>query len=120
MRGLRKSPSRSGVAAVECALAAPVLMLLVLGAIDIGQYANVHQKVSDASREGVRVGSALLPRDRRTRELAPPKPFRRPHQNGRYALCFGAHEIARIDFTPHQCVSDVPERYLPGLSTKRA
>ncbi len=33
---------------------APLLTLLVLGAIDIGQYANVYQKVSDASREGAR------------------------------------------------------------------
>lgn len=32
-------------------------MLLVLGAVDVGQYANVCQKVSDASREGARVAA---------------------------------------------------------------
>jgi Flp pilus assembly protein TadG len=53
-RGSAKSPLRQGVAAVECAIVAPLLTLLVLGAIDVGQYANVYQKVSDASREGAR------------------------------------------------------------------
>jgi len=33
------------------------MTLLVLGAIDMGQYANVHQKVSNASREGARVAA---------------------------------------------------------------
>lgn len=45
---------RRGSAAVECAIVAPLLTLLVLGAIDVGQYANVYQKVSDASRAGAR------------------------------------------------------------------
>jgi len=36
---------------------APLLTLLVLGAIDVGQFANVHQKVSDASREGARMAA---------------------------------------------------------------
>jgi Flp pilus assembly protein TadG len=48
------SSSRHGIAAVECAFVAPLLTLLVLGAIDVGQYANIYQKVSDASREGAR------------------------------------------------------------------
>jgi transposase InsO family protein len=30
--------------------------------------------------------------------------------DGRYAVCFGAHEIATIDLTNHKCVSDVPEQ----------
>jgi Flp pilus assembly protein TadG len=46
--------TRQGIAAVECAIVAPLLIVLVLGAVDIGQYANVYQKVSDASREGAR------------------------------------------------------------------
>ncbi len=46
---------RSGIAAVECAIVAPVLTLLVLGAVDLGQYANLYQMISDASREGARV-----------------------------------------------------------------
>jgi Flp pilus assembly protein TadG len=45
---------RGGSAAVECAIVAPLLTLLVLGTIDVGQYANVYQKVSDASRAGAR------------------------------------------------------------------
>ena len=36
---------------------APLLTLLVLGAIDVGQYANVYQKISDASREGARLAA---------------------------------------------------------------
>ena len=48
---------RNGIAAVECAVVAPLLTLLVLGAIDVGQYANVCQKISDASREGARVAA---------------------------------------------------------------
>ncbi len=45
---------RTGVAAVECAIIMPVLTLLVLGAVDVGQYAHVHQKVTEASRETAR------------------------------------------------------------------
>jgi Flp pilus assembly protein TadG len=52
-----KRSIRNGAAAVECALIAPVLTLLVLGGIDVGQYANTYQKVSDASREGARVAA---------------------------------------------------------------
>ena len=62
MRSLRKSrlsriSSRNGAAAVECAIVAPLLTLFVLGAIDVGQFANIYQKVSDASREGARVAA---------------------------------------------------------------
>ena len=53
----RRKHARSGTAAVECAIVAPLLTLLVLGAIDLGQYADVYQKISDASREGARVAS---------------------------------------------------------------
>lgn len=50
----RHRDSRAGAAAVECALVSPLLVLLILGAVDVGQYANVYQKVSDASRVGAR------------------------------------------------------------------
>jgi Flp pilus assembly protein TadG len=50
----RRQFERRGTAAVECAFVAPLLTLLVLGAIDVGQYANVYQKISDASRAGAR------------------------------------------------------------------
>lgn len=49
--------ARKGLAAVECAAVAPLLVLLILGAVDVGQYANVYQKISDASREGARVSA---------------------------------------------------------------
>jgi len=59
LRNLRSARfhRRRGIAAVECALTIPLLTLLVLGAIDVGQFANVYQKVSDASREGARVAA---------------------------------------------------------------
>jgi Flp pilus assembly protein TadG len=53
----RPSVSRRGAAAVECAIIAPLLTLLLLGAIDVGQFANMYQKVSDASRHGARVAA---------------------------------------------------------------
>ena len=55
--GSPRNSSRQGIAAVECAITAPLLALLVLGAVDVGQYANVYQKVSDASREGARIAA---------------------------------------------------------------
>lgn len=57
----RKRPfakaSRLGSAAVECALVSPVLVILVLGALDVGQFVNVAQTVDNASREGARLAS---------------------------------------------------------------
>ena len=32
----------------------PLLVMLIIGAVDAGQFANCHQKISDASREGAR------------------------------------------------------------------
>lgn len=49
--------SREGSATVEFALICPFLTLLVLGAIDVGQYANANQIVSNASREGARLAA---------------------------------------------------------------
>jgi Flp pilus assembly protein TadG len=54
---LQRSVLRGGTAAVECAIVLPLLTLLVLGTIDVGQYANVYQMVSDASRVGARVAA---------------------------------------------------------------
>ncbi|TWU31735.1 TadE-like protein [Novipirellula artificiosorum] len=50
---------RRAVAAVEFAVIAPVLMLIVLGAIDVGQSINVAQILDNASREGARFASRL-------------------------------------------------------------
>ena len=49
-----RGAARPGIAAVETAVVLPLLVLLILGAVDMGQFANCHQKVSDASREGAR------------------------------------------------------------------
>jgi Flp pilus assembly protein TadG len=59
LRISRCSPdvARRGVSAVECAILAPLFTLLVLGTVDVGQFANVYQKVSDASREGARTAA---------------------------------------------------------------
>jgi Flp pilus assembly protein TadG len=43
--------------ALEAALVTPLLVLILFGAIDIGQYVNVAQSVSNASREGARVAA---------------------------------------------------------------
>jgi len=45
---------RRGAALVELAVVLPVLILLVMGAIDVGQFINVAQVVNDASRVGAR------------------------------------------------------------------
>jgi Flp pilus assembly protein TadG len=52
-----RSRARCGVAAVEFALIAPLLILTMLGAIDVGRFINVGQIVNDASREGARQAS---------------------------------------------------------------
>ncbi len=48
---------RRGAAAVEMALVAPFLVLIVFGSIDVGQFVNTSQTVSNASREGARKAS---------------------------------------------------------------
>ncbi len=47
-----KRQRRSGAAAVEFALVAPLLVLITFGSIDIGGLLQVSQLVSNASREG--------------------------------------------------------------------
>ena len=46
-----------GAACVELAAVSPGLIILVLGIVDVGQYLNVGQVVSNASREGARVAA---------------------------------------------------------------
>ena len=48
---------RSGVAAVECAIVMPILILLTIAAVDVGRFINVSQVVDNASRVGVRTAS---------------------------------------------------------------
>lgn len=46
--------SRRAAATVEFAIIGPLLFMLTLGALEIGQFVNVGQTVSEASREGAR------------------------------------------------------------------
>jgi Flp pilus assembly protein TadG len=48
---------RRGTACVEFAALSPILLLLILGVIDVGQFVNIGQSVSNASREGARVAA---------------------------------------------------------------
>ncbi len=47
--------SRHGAAVVEAALLTPLLLIVTMGAIEIGQYINVAQTVTNASRVGGRL-----------------------------------------------------------------
>ena len=46
--------SRQGAATGELAITLPLLVVLLLGTIDAGQFASAYQHISDASREGAR------------------------------------------------------------------
>jgi Flp pilus assembly protein TadG len=52
-----RAGDRRGAAVVECALVLPLLIIIVMGAIGAGQFVNVAQIVTDASREGARRAS---------------------------------------------------------------
>lgn len=56
-RSRRLNRQRRGSAVVECALVSPIIVLLVLGSLDVGQFINVSQMVDNASREGARLAS---------------------------------------------------------------
>lgn len=51
----RRRPRR-GVAVVEFAVVAPVFVLILLGMIEFGRMAMVQQVITNASREGARIG----------------------------------------------------------------
>jgi len=51
-----------GVAAVEFALVLPLLLTVVMGAIDWGWYFFIDQLVTNCAREGARAGTLLPPR----------------------------------------------------------
>ena len=50
-----------GVAAVEFALVLPLLLILVMGAIDWGWFFFIDQVVTNCAREGARAGTVLAP-----------------------------------------------------------
>ena len=56
--GRRRPAGRRGVAAVEFALTAPLLFLLVFGMIEVGRGLMVQQLLANAARDGAR--SAIL------------------------------------------------------------
>ncbi len=56
-----RETTQRGAAAVEFALVLPVLLLVMLGAIDWGHYFMVEQIAVNAAREGARVGSLHPP-----------------------------------------------------------
>ncbi|HZZ83152.1 MAG TPA: TadE family protein [Anaeromyxobacteraceae bacterium] len=56
----RERRRERGAAAVEFAILLPVLLLLVLGAMDWGYYFFVEQVIVNAAREGARAGSLQL------------------------------------------------------------
>jgi Flp pilus assembly protein TadG len=53
----RSSRPRRGAAAVEAALTMPILIIITFGSIDVTQYMNLAQQVTNASREGARLVS---------------------------------------------------------------
>ena len=53
--GARKH--RQGAACVEFTLLCPILLLIFLGIVEVGQFVNVGQSVSNASREGARIAA---------------------------------------------------------------
>ncbi|MFT5527356.1 MAG: Flp pilus assembly protein TadG [Pirellulaceae bacterium] len=54
-RRQRQCKQRRGVAAVEMAIAMPLLIMLIFGMIEIGRALMVQQVLTNASREGARV-----------------------------------------------------------------
>ncbi len=48
---------RNGAAAIEAVLLLPILILVTLASIDVGQYIDLSQLVTNASREGARIAS---------------------------------------------------------------
>jgi Flp pilus assembly protein TadG len=53
----RNSRRRAGAAAVEFALALPVLMLLAIGTVDFGRIPYYHEVVANAARTGAETGA---------------------------------------------------------------
>lgn len=52
-----RTRSRRGQSLVEFALALPLFLLIVFGAVDVGRYVYGHSTLSQAAREGARVGA---------------------------------------------------------------
>ena len=57
MLSIRCIPERRGVAMVEAALLLPLLLLIVLGAVDFGRFAYSHIAITNAARTGAAFGA---------------------------------------------------------------
>ena len=57
MRGHRPGTRQRGAAALEFALVAPVLILMILGMIDFGMVMNAQALVANSARDAARVAS---------------------------------------------------------------
>ena len=86
---------QSGAAAVEFALVLPLLLTLVLGAIDWGWYFFIDQLVTDCAREGARAGTLL-----------PPRPTSTPAQAVAAAEQAGLTFLRRVNLTPRGVDAD--------------
>ena len=53
---VKRRTSRRGASAVEFAIVAPIFFMVVLGIIEFGRMAMVQQVITNAAREGARVG----------------------------------------------------------------
>ena len=54
---IRSGNHRRGAAAVEFAIALPILMLLAIGSVDFGRIPYFHQVVANAARTGAETGA---------------------------------------------------------------
>ncbi|MBN9104430.1 MAG: pilus assembly protein [Propionibacteriaceae bacterium] len=57
MRALRSRSPERGAAALEFALVAPVLILMIMGMVDFGMVVNAQAVVANGARDGARVAS---------------------------------------------------------------
>jgi Flp pilus assembly protein TadG len=80
---------QSGAAAVEFALVFPLLLTLVMAAIDWGWFFFIDQVVTNCAREGARAGTLL-----------PPRPTSTAAQAEAAAEQAGLDFLQRVHFTP--------------------
>jgi Flp pilus assembly protein TadG len=92
----RADPRRrqSGAAAVEFALVLPLLLTLVLAAIDWGWYFFIDQVVTNCAREGARAGTVL-----------PPPPTSTAAQGTAAATAASNAFFTKVNFTPKGVVA---------------
>lgn len=57
VRGNQRRQLRHGTAAVEFACIAPLFFLMLMGMLELGRAVNVQQMITDASRDGCRLGT---------------------------------------------------------------